>query len=144
MQILTSQGAALKYAITQATKWDKRKRLTFNARLLPVSVDITVPSNSRPVKCSTYKSTIYRGCGDRLPLSIRQVLGTSRNLYIESISLLRATINLHMGVVARSTASWMQQAWLFRCSFSFNPFYYYKQWWWPREVVWPLMSRPWV
>ena len=138
--MLTPQGAALEYAITQATKRDKRKRSTLDAR--PVPVDVTVPYNSRPVECSTYRSTICRGRGGRLPLSVRQVLGTSRDLYMESTGLLGATINLHTGVVARGTASWTQQARPLRCSFSFDPFHRCEQWWRPREVAWPPMSRP--
>ena len=100
--MLIPQGMALEYAITQATKRDKRKRSTFN--IWPIPVNVTVSYNFRPVKCSTYRSTICQGRIGRLPLSIKQVLGTSRNLYMESTCLLRAIINLHMGVVAKSTA----------------------------------------
>ena len=88
-----------------------------------VPVNVTVPSNFRSIKCSTYRSIICRGRGGRLPLSVKRVLKTSRNLYKESTSLLGAIINLHTGVVARGTASWTQQARPLRCSFSFNSFH---------------------
>ena len=101
--MLTPQGAALEYVITQARKQDKRKRSTLNAR--PVPIDVTIPYNLRLVKCSTYKSTICRGRISRLPLNIRQVLGSSRNLYIESTGLLGAMINLRTEVVAKNMAS---------------------------------------
>ena len=104
-------------------------------------VNVTILSNSRPVECSTYRSTICRGRGGRLPLCVRRVLGTSCDLYRESIGLLGATINLHTGVVARGMASWTQQAWPLRCSFSFDPFHRFEQWWRPKEVTWSPMSR---
>ena len=123
MQIFTPQGAVLEYAITQATKRDKRKRSTFNARPLPIPINITILYNSKPVKYYTYKSTISQSCSGKLPLSVKQVLGTSRNFYIESIDLLGATINLHTEMVARGTVSWMKQARPLSCSFSFDLFH---------------------
>ena len=98
-------------------------RVGFEKNHYRVLVNITVVSNSKLVEFCTYKSTICQGRDSRLLLSIRQVLGTSRNFYKKYTSLLRSTINLHTEEVARGTASWTQQAWPLRYSFGFNLIY---------------------
>ena len=98
-------------------------RLGFKKIHYRIPVNFTILSNFKPVECSTYKSTIYRGRSGRLLLSIRRVLETSRNLYKESIGLFGATINLYTEVVAKGTTSWTQQAQPLQCNFSFNLFH---------------------
>lgn len=55
-------------------------------------------------RCSIYGSIIYQGYGDRLYLTITQVLETNCNFYIESIDLLGAIINFYMDIVIKGMA----------------------------------------
>ena len=68
----------------------------------------------------SYRSSIYWGCGGRLPCM--QAISSFRyNCYKESTGLLRATIFYTGGTSEKHGLFDVVWAWFFRCGFSFNP-----------------------